>query len=302
MYYNKQIIYIDYMEAGSKVKNAGFLRKEETEDTITWNMQIKGLYETDTGFFDLRDETGALIDKVLLKRGTGSYERQFTAGGVSRGGREFGEICGITIRLSPGREVIGRWKGREECLKAADISVAEEKRRKYAPPLAGMAQYERLQEEAPNVMPEIDLPQAEQRTRGISFSEMPEAVTYQAEPRTQGLSFTEMQKAALHPADQPEILQYQNPLTEKQKNTESAEERSGFQINRDAVDSVMENGSISAEKLCRRCMHKRFTPQEKNGNRNQKKRRRQQKVETSGKVEFKKKGCTAREGYPAKKG
>ena len=263
MYYNKQIIYIDYMEAGSKVKNAGFLRKEETEDTITWNMQIKGLYETDTGFFDLRDETGALIDKVLLKRGTGSYERQFTAGGVSRGGREFGEICGITIRLSPGREVIGRWKGAEECLKAADILVTEEKRRKYAPPLAGMAQYERLQEEAPNVMPEIDLPQAEQRTRGISFSEMPEAVTYQAEPRTQGLSFTEMQKAALHPADQPEILQYQNPLTEKQKNTESAEERSGFQLNRDAVDSVMENGAISAEKLCRRCMHKRFTPQEK---------------------------------------
>ena len=263
LYYNKQIIYIDYMEAGSKVKNAGFLRKEETEDTITWNMQIKGLYETDTGFFDLRDETGALIDKVLLKRGTGSYERQFTAGGVSRGGREFGEICGITIRLSPGREVIGRWKGAEECLKAADILVTEEKRRKYAPPLAGMAQYERLQEETPNVMPEIDLPQAEQRTRGISFSEMPEAVTYQAEPRTQGLSFTEMQKAALHPADQPEILQYQNPLTEKQKNTESAEERSGFQLNRDAVDSVMENGAISAEKLCRRCMHKRFTPQEK---------------------------------------
>ena len=131
LYYNRQIIYIDYMEAGSKVKNAGFLRKEETEDTITWNMQIKGLYETDTGFFDLRDETGALIDKVLLKRGTGSYERQFTAGGVSRGGREFGEICGITIRLSPGREVIGRWKGAEECLKAADISVTEEKRRKY---------------------------------------------------------------------------------------------------------------------------------------------------------------------------
>ena len=34
-------------------------------------------------------------------------------------------------------------------------------------------------------------------------------------------------------------------------------------LNRDAVDSVMENGAISAEKLGRRCMHKRFTPQEK---------------------------------------
>ena len=41
--------------------------------------------------------------------------------------------------------------------------MTEEKRRKYDPPLAGMAQYERPQEEAPNVMPEIDLPQAEQQ-------------------------------------------------------------------------------------------------------------------------------------------
>ena len=51
LYYNRQIIYLDHMEAGNKIKNAGFLKREETEDTITWNMQIKGLYETDTGFF-----------------------------------------------------------------------------------------------------------------------------------------------------------------------------------------------------------------------------------------------------------
>ena len=104
------------MEAGNKIKNAGFLRREETEDTITWNMQIKGLYETDTGFFDLRDETGAIIDKILLKRGTGSYTREFTAGGTSRGGRKYDEICGICIRLFGGREVVGRWQGRGEIL------------------------------------------------------------------------------------------------------------------------------------------------------------------------------------------
>ena len=99
LYYNRQIIYLDHMEAGNKIKNAGFLKREETEDTITWNMQIKGLYETDTGFFDLRDETGAIIDKILLKRGTGSYTRQFTPDGISRGGRKYNEICGICIRL-----------------------------------------------------------------------------------------------------------------------------------------------------------------------------------------------------------
>lgn len=84
LYYNRQIIYLDHMEAGNKIKNAGFLKREETEDTITWNMQIKGLYETDTGFFDLRDETGAIIDKILLKRGQvlipGSLHRMESAG------------------------------------------------------------------------------------------------------------------------------------------------------------------------------------------------------------------------------
>ena len=149
--------------------------------------------------------------------------------------------------------------------------MTEEKRRKYVPPLAGMAQYERLREEASNVMPEIDLPQAEQRTRGITFLKCRKQLCTRAEPRNAGLSFTEMQKVALHPADQqiqeinhsgiqrtdpyqageqcrkvlqantempeqktadmegkhlaaikteagrPEILQYQNPLTEKQR-------------------------------------------------------------------------------------
>lgn len=238
LYYNRQIIYIDYMEAGSKVKNAGFLRKEETEDTITWNMQIKGLYETDTGFFDLRDETGALIDKVLLKRGTGSYERQFTAGGVSRGGRDFGEICGISIRLSPGREVIGRWKGREKCLKAADISVTEERTGKY---------------ETPETVP---YQAGEQRREALqAFTEIPEMKTADMEEKHLAEVKTE--------TDGPDILQYQKPLTEKQKDTESADEGNGFRLHRDDVDSVMENGAISAEKLCRRCMHKRFTPQEK---------------------------------------
>ena len=88
-------------------------------------MQIKGLYETDTGFFDLRDETGAIIDKILLKRGTGSYTRQFTSDGVSRGGRKYNEICGICIRLFAGREVVGRWQGTGEILSAANFPVKE---------------------------------------------------------------------------------------------------------------------------------------------------------------------------------
>ena len=115
-------------------------------------------------------------------------------------------------------------------------------------------------------------------------------------------------------AGRPEILQYQNPLTEKQKNTESAEERSGFQLNRDAVDSVMENGAISAEKLFRRCMHKRFTPQEKKREPESKKAAPKaeggdlggggiQKEGMSGKEGISsKEGMTSKEGIPGKEG
>ena len=251
MYYNRQIIYIDYMEAGSKVKNAGFLKKEETEDTITWNLQIKGLYETDTGFFDLRDETGALIDKVLLKRGSGFYERQFAAGGVSRGGRDFGEICGITIRLSPGREVIGRWKGREKWLKAADFSEGDEKTGND-----GM-----LPEINLEIKPQTDLRQREPQMQEISLREKPE-VKPEIKPEVK----PEM-KPEVNPRrageQRKELWQYRKRAAEGDAEADSMEAQSGLRFSEKNMDSVMENGSVSAEKLCRRCMYKRFAPQEK---------------------------------------
>ena len=143
-------------------------------------------------------------------------------------------------------------------------------------------------------------------------TEMPGAKTADMEGKAFGCDKNRARQAG-------DFLQYQNPLTEKQKNTESAEERSGFQLNRDAVDSVMENGAISAEKLCRRCMHKRFTPQEKNGNRNQKKAAPKAEGGDLGEVEFKRRdawqgrdirqrrdiqqgeGCPAKKECPAAK-
>ena len=55
---------MNLLKNGNKIKNAGFLRWEETEETIRWTIRIKGLYDTDTGYFDLLDDTGALVDKT----------------------------------------------------------------------------------------------------------------------------------------------------------------------------------------------------------------------------------------------
>lgn len=224
MYYNRQIIYLDHMEAGNKIKNAGFLKREETEDTITWNMQIKGLYETDTGFFDLRDETGAIIDKILLKRGTGSYTREFTAGGTSRGGRKYDEICGICIRLFGGREVVGRWQGRGEILCAANFPSVEKL------PIQQEKDLFRLEKQFPmEKKEEAEEPAEKQqmyREKESPFREKTEPVreeaAWQKEPVTEP------------PCSRETPARPQTP--------------------------VCEEVPLSAEKLCRRCLHRKYEP------------------------------------------
>ena len=109
-YYNRQIVYMDLWKAGERAGNAGFLKLEETDRRLRWQMRIRGLGESDTGFFDLRDETGALVDKILLQKGEGSYERTMEPGATTRGGRLFREICGLRAELPGGRYLKGTWK------------------------------------------------------------------------------------------------------------------------------------------------------------------------------------------------
>lgn len=121
-YYSRQIVYLNFMEAGHKVRNAGFLKLEELEAAVKWNIRIKGMYEAESGFYEIRDETGSLVDKLLLEQGEGSYTRQFARGTMTRGGRPWEEICGIRITLSDGRELEGHWRRPE------DVSGEKERR------------------------------------------------------------------------------------------------------------------------------------------------------------------------------
>lgn len=109
-YYNRQIIYMDVWKAGERAGNAGFLKLEETDRGLRWQIKIRVPGESDTGFFDLRDETGALVDKILLQKGEGSYERTLEPQAVTRGGRFFREICGLRVELPGGRYLKGTWR------------------------------------------------------------------------------------------------------------------------------------------------------------------------------------------------
>lgn len=174
-YYNRQIVYIDLMEAGHKVRNAGFLKLEETEAAVKWSIRIKGLSDSDTGFFEIRDEIGALVDKILLKRGEGSYQREFDREGSSRGGRYFEEICGIRIALSGVRCLEGGWRPAERKrtgVRPEETGKWEEKRQ------GGPAQYAGEQEENAAPLKAADVPMAEEQIQEsdeeIRSGELPE--------------------------------------------------------------------------------------------------------------------------------
>ena len=118
-----------YGRPESGFKTAGFLKLEETDGGLRWQMSIRGLEKTDTGFFDLRDETGALVDKLLLQKGEGRYERSMLAAETTRGGRLFGEICGLRAELTGGRYLKGTWKlsGRREIPESENAEKEEPK-------------------------------------------------------------------------------------------------------------------------------------------------------------------------------
>ena len=75
--YDKKIVYLDLLKSGNKIKNAGFWKVEESDTGIKWTIRIKGLYETDMGYFDLCNEQGEVVDKLVLKKGEGGYSKEF---------------------------------------------------------------------------------------------------------------------------------------------------------------------------------------------------------------------------------
>ena len=47
-FYDRKIVYLDYLERGEKVKNGGFVKWETRGKTSRIQIHIRGLYPTDT--------------------------------------------------------------------------------------------------------------------------------------------------------------------------------------------------------------------------------------------------------------
>lgn len=114
--YEKKIVYLDYLERGEKIKNGGHVKWEARGDVSRVQIQIRGLYPTDTLQGEIRllsFENSVLADKIMLNFGTGEYVAQWNNQDLAGTQISFEECDGVMIRLSENRQLIGQWRKRQ---------------------------------------------------------------------------------------------------------------------------------------------------------------------------------------------
>lgn len=116
-FYDKKIVYLDYLERNSKVKNGGFLKWEAKGETSHIQIHIRGLYPTDTMQGEIQIISRGEIypaDSILLKYGTGEYAAVWKNEELAGTAISYTECDGIQIRLSEKRVLKGIWREREK--------------------------------------------------------------------------------------------------------------------------------------------------------------------------------------------
>ena len=69
--YRKKVSYLEYLENGMKVKNAGFVRIEENDGRIRLLVQVKNIPEQFSGQYELKANGGGTVGAIQLSRGSG---------------------------------------------------------------------------------------------------------------------------------------------------------------------------------------------------------------------------------------
>ena len=102
--YQKRIAYLDYLENGMRIRNAGFIKWEKNGGQIRLRVQVQNVPEQFNGQFALSAASGSAIAGIGLNRGNGTYSAVWDSGKTEEGKR-WEKVYGVYIRL-PGRHLI----------------------------------------------------------------------------------------------------------------------------------------------------------------------------------------------------
>lgn len=124
--YRKKIAYLDYLENGMKMKNAGFVRLEENAGQMRLEMRVKNIPEIFEGQYELKADSGGTLGRVSLIRGSGSCCIVWKTGSKAEGKKRFIQANGVYVRL-PGRHLLQAvWEEPLElCVEPEEYKVTE---------------------------------------------------------------------------------------------------------------------------------------------------------------------------------
>lgn len=115
-FYDRKIVYLDYLERGEKVKNGGFVKWETRGKTSRIQIHIRGLYPTDTlrGEIQLISRKSVFTaDSVKINFGAGEYVAVWDNENLAGTAVGYAECDGVQVRLSESRLLLGQWRERE---------------------------------------------------------------------------------------------------------------------------------------------------------------------------------------------
>lgn len=111
--YDKKIRYLDYLERGNKIRNGGFAKIEVHGRECRVQINIRGLYPTDTlqGEICIHSSGKEIkADTIMLHFGTGTYAAIWDMANIANCGVDYENWDGLSVRLSEHRIIKNIWK------------------------------------------------------------------------------------------------------------------------------------------------------------------------------------------------
>lgn len=117
IFFQKKIIYLDYVERENKIKNGGVIKWEARGEESRVQIHIRGLYPTDScrgELMLLSEGEGYPADTIYLQYGTAEYAGIWHNENLAGTGIPYEGCDGIIIKLSDTRFLRGIWRNREK--------------------------------------------------------------------------------------------------------------------------------------------------------------------------------------------
>lgn len=117
IFFQKKIIYLDYVERENKIKNGGVIKWEARGEESRVQIHIRGLYPTDScrgELMLLSEGEGHPADTIYLQYGTAEYAGIWHNENLAGTEIPYEGCDGIIIKLSETRFLRGIWRNREK--------------------------------------------------------------------------------------------------------------------------------------------------------------------------------------------